>query len=130
MITLLQTEMYHHDTDVDETLKMNTIKLVNWIDHLKYIKKELNNLISIYREDLSYKLYDENVLQKLQKKEIENNNLLNALRKYMSLREVIAECEDIQCDMIFIKEQEIYRRCYLYHLDKYRRLKVNFLNKV
>lgn len=129
-MTTLQTEIYHHDTDVGETHKMNTIKLVNWIDHLKYIKKELNNLISFYGEDLSYKLYDESALQKLQKKEVENNNLLNALRKYLSLREVIAECENIQCDMVFIKEQEIYRRCYLYHLDKYRRLKGEFLNKV
>ena len=126
----LQTEIYNHDNDVDVTHKINTIELDNWINHLKYIKKELNNLIGLCSEDLDQRLEDENVVQKFQKKETENDTLLRALQKYMNTRSEIIECEDTQCDMAYITEHETYRRSYLYHLDKYRRLKDEFFSKV
>jgi len=126
----LQTEIYNHDSDVDVTHKINTIELDNWINHLTYIKKELNNLIGLCGDDLTTKLDDECVLQKFKKKNTENENLLNVLRKYMSARVNIAECEDTQCDMAYITEHQSYRRSYLYHLDKYRRLKDEFFSKV
>ena len=126
----LHTEIYHHDTDVDVTHKINAIELDNWINHLKYIKKELNNLIGLYAEDLRTKMDDQSVLQKFQKKDVENDNLLNAFHKYKNSRKNIVECEDTQCDMVFITEHESYRRSYLYHLDKYRRLKDEFFDKV
>lgn len=126
----LNTEIYNHDTDVDVTHKINTIELENWINHLKYIKKELTNFIGLCSNDLSDKLEDENTILKFQKKDIENESLLNALRKYMNSRSDIVECEDSQCDMVFITEHESYRRSYLYHLDKYRRIKDEFFNKV
>jgi len=75
----LQTEIYNHDSDIDVTHKINSIELDNWINHLKYIKKELNNLIGLYGEDLSSKLDDESILQKFQKKGAENDLLLKAL---------------------------------------------------
>ncbi len=126
----IQTEIYNHDSDLDVTHKINSIELDNWINHLKYIKKELNNLIGLYGEDLSSKLDDESILQKFQKKDTENDLLLKALNKYMASRDDIRECEDTQCDMIYITEHETYRRSYLYHLDKYRRLKDDFFSKV
>ena len=126
----LNTEIYNHDHEVDVTHKINTIELDNWINHLKYIKKELQNLIGLCGDDLSGKLGDETILQKLKKKETENDTLLSALHKYMSSRDGIVECEDTQCDMVFITEHESYRRSYLYHLDKYRRLKDEFFSKV
>ncbi|RDK89169.1 hypothetical protein [Marinirhabdus gelatinilytica] len=126
----LQTEIYNHDNDVDVTHKINTIELDNWINHLKYIKKELNNLIGLCSEDLDQRLEDESVVQKFQKKETENDTLLRALQKYMNTRSEIIECEDTQCDMAYITEHESYRRSYLYHLDKYRRLKDEFFSKV
>ncbi|MBZ0327119.1 MAG: hypothetical protein K8F54_05900 [Altibacter sp.] len=126
----IQTEIYQHDTDVDVTHKINSIELDNWINHLKYIKKELNNLIGLCGEDLNQKLDDESVLQKFKKKGVENDALLNVLHKYMSARRDIIECEDTQCDMVYITEHESYRRNYLYHLDKYRRLKDEFFSKV
>ncbi|WP_432411736.1 hypothetical protein [Rasiella sp. SM2506] len=126
----LQKEIYNHDSDVDVTHKINTIELENWVNHLKYIKKELNNLIGLCDEDLSHRLDDENVLQKFNKKEVENENLLQALHKYMSSRRDIIECEDTQCDMAYIAEHESYRKSYLYHLDKYRRLKDEFFKTV
>ncbi|QNJ99133.1 hypothetical protein [Constantimarinum furrinae] len=129
MKTLL-TEIYEHDTDVDVTHKINTIELENWINHLKYIKKELKNLIGLYSKDLTNRINDQVVLQKFQKKEIENDTLLNALYNYMNSRKGISECEDTQCDLAYINEHESYRRSYLYHLDKYRRLKDDFFKKV
>jgi len=126
----LQTEIYNHDSKIDVTHKINSIELDNWINHLKYIKKELSNLIGLYGEDLSSEIRDETILQKFQKKDTENDLLLKALHKYMSSRDDIRECEDTQCDMIYITEHESYRRSYLYHLDKYRKLKDDFFSKV
>ncbi|WP_378186993.1 hypothetical protein ACE939_01435 [Aquimarina sp. W85] len=124
------TEIYHHDNDLDVTHKINTIELKNWINHLQYIKKELNNLINLCTEELPGKFKNESVLEKFKKKRKENEQLLNAFSTYMLSRENIKECEDTQCDMIFITEHESYRRSYVYHLDKYRRLKDEFFVKV
>ena len=126
----LQTEIYHHDSDVDVTHKINSIELDNWINHLNYIKKELKNLIALCGVDLSNKLNDESVVQKFKKKDAENDILLNTLQNYMNSRKSIIECEDTQCDMAYITEHESYRRGYLYHLEKYRKVKDEFFNKV
>ncbi|RMA58732.1 hypothetical protein [Ulvibacter antarcticus] len=126
----LQTEIYDHDSDLDVTHKINSIELDNWINHLKYINKELTNLIGLCGEDLSNKLNDETILEKFKKKDVENDNLLNALFNYTTSRRDIVECEDTECDMVYITEHESYRRSYLYHLDKYRRLKDEFFDKV
>lgn len=123
-------EIFDHDTGVDVTHKINTIELDNWINHLKYINKELVNLVNLCTEVLSIKLEDNSVLMRLQKKKEENESLLNALQKYSVSRSDIIECEDTQCDMVYITEHETYRRSYLYHLDKYRRLKDEFFKKV
>ncbi|WP_194852266.1 hypothetical protein [Nonlabens antarcticus] len=125
----LNQEIYSHDNDVDVTHKINSIELDNWINHLKYIKKELQNLIGLYGDDLIAKMQDQSVLEKFQKKDSENENLISALHRYMDSRRDIIECEDTHCDMVFITEHESYRRSYLYHLDKYRRLKDEFFNK-
>tara|TARA_R110002049_G_scaffold159800_3_gene324833 strand:- start:7709 stop:8128 length:420 start_codon:yes stop_codon:yes gene_type:complete len=125
-----KTENFDHDTDVDLTHEINTMELDNWINHLKYINKELVNLTGIYSKKLSAKLEDHNVLNRLLKKQAENETLLNALNKYVIVRSNLRECDDIQCDMVYITEHESYRRSYLYHLDKYRRLKEEFFKKV
>ncbi len=129
-MSTLNTEIFNHDTHVDVTHKINSIELDNWINHLKYIKKELVNLMVLCRKDLKNKLGDDTVVVRFQKKESENDMLLNALQKYSNSRESIMECEDTACDMVYIKEHESYRRNYLYHLDKYRRLKDEFFNKI
>ena len=123
-------QIFDHDTNLDVNHKINTMELDNWINHLKYIKKELSNLINICQNELKDKLDDNSVANKFEKKEIENETLLNALNTYSKSRLNIIECEDTQCDMIYITEHESYRRSYLYHLDKYRRLKDEFFNKV
>lgn len=124
----MNTKIYEHDNDVEVTHKINTIELDNWINHLKYIDKEANNLVNMCT--INDKLEDKTVLQRFQKKKTENSNLLSALLNYSNSRVDIAECEDMNCDMTFIKEHEAYRKSYLYHLDKYRRLKDEFFDKV
>ena len=126
----LNTEVFKIDIDVDMAHKINTMELDNWINHLKYIKKELVNLINICTDGLHEKLGDESAVERFQKKKDENENLLEALIKYSNSRTDIIECEDTQCDMVYITEHESYRRTYLYHLDKYRKLKDEFISKV
>ncbi|WP_027880558.1 hypothetical protein [Mesoflavibacter zeaxanthinifaciens] len=126
----LKNDIHDHDSDLDITHKINTMELDNWINHLKYILKELNNLIGICNQELNQKLDDNSVVERFEKKKKENDTLLSALLKYRISRSNIIECEDTQCDMVYITEHESYRRSYLYHLDKYRRLKDEFFNKV
>ncbi|WP_179344999.1 hypothetical protein [Winogradskyella ursingii] len=126
----LNKDIFNHDTSIDVTHKINTMELDNWINHLKYVKKELTNLISTCNKDLKNNLADHDIVERFEKKQIENETLLMALLKYSNSRTDIAECEDTQCDMIYIREHETYRRSYLYHLDKYRRLKNVFFDKV
>lgn len=130
MTTSQNTKIFHHDSDLDVTHKINTMELSNWLNHLVYIKKELINLINICTDDLNKKLGDDSVVERFQKKKVENEILLEALNKYSNSRSQIVECEDTDCDMVYITEHESYRRSYLYHIDKYRRLKDEFFNKV
>jgi len=127
---MMTLQIYNHDDDIDVTHKINTIELDNWINHLQFIKKEVRNLIKMGITRQEVKQHNEDVLQRLRKKEKENDTLLNALSKYAFNRPKIAECDNIQCDMVFISEHEKYRRNYLYHLDKYKRLKNEFLESV
>lgn len=129
-MTTLKDEIFNHDTDVDITHKINTMELDNWINHLKYIKKELANLIGICNKELNNKLDEGSIVERFKKKQNENDTLLNTLIEYHNTRSNIIECEDTECDMIYITEHESYRRSYLYHLDKYRRIKDGFFNKI
>ena len=68
-------QIFDHDTNVDVTHKINTMELDNWINHLKYIKKELSNLINICKNELKDKLDDKSVVERFEKKEIEAQEL-------------------------------------------------------
>ena len=126
----IEDKIYNHDTDLDITHKINSMELNNWINHLQYIKKELSNFISICSKELNSKLESSVVIQRFEKKQKENDTLLNALLQYNGARAKIIECEDTECDMVYISEHESYRRSYIYHLDKYRRLKDEFFNSI
>ncbi|XMO86796.1 hypothetical protein AAFN75_00530 [Algibacter sp. AS12] len=123
-------KIFKDDSDVDIAHKINTMELDNWINHLTYIEKELTNLIGIYGIRLNEKLDGDRILNRLVKKQEENKTLLNALNGYAMKRTKIIECDDMQCDMVYITEHESYRRSYLYHLDKYRRVKDEFFKEV
>ncbi|WP_111309733.1 hypothetical protein [Confluentibacter sediminis] len=123
----LQTKKLHYDVDVAH--KINTMELLNWINHLKYITKELGHIISVYNEALNDRGYHKNMVRRFQKKQRENENLLKALLEYSDSRSHIWACEDASRDMTYIAAHDKYRRSYLYHLHKYGRLKEEFFNK-
>jgi hypothetical protein len=123
-------EIFNHDSYIDVTHKVNSIELDNWINHLMYVEGELINLENLCKEGLSINLGNETILERFQKKMEENEILMNALQKYSISRLNIIECEDTQCDMVYITEHETYRRSYVYHLDKYGRLKDEFFDKI
>lgn len=114
-------------TDADITHKKNTLELNNWIHNLKSIKKELINLANICNKNLTDKQNYDIIHKRFKKKEKENEALLKVLQNYAVARTNIAECEDIQCDMVYITEHKSYKQNYLYHLDKYKKFK-NYLN--
>ncbi|EDM44909.1 hypothetical protein SCB49_02274 [unidentified eubacterium SCB49] len=126
----MSTAIYDHDNDLDLMHKMNTIELDNWINHLVYIKKELQSIIGLCDENVSETLNDNDTISQFNEKDVKNEALLVALRKYMNSRDYIVECDDTQCDMAFVAEHESYRRNYLNHLDEYRKLKDAFYSKM
>ncbi len=126
----LQTEIYEHDTDVDITHKLNSIELHNWIDHLEYIRREVDSFLALCGEGFKERTEGDKVFKEFQKKEAENDELIALLNNYLHARSEIAECEDTQCDMVYVRKHEAFRRNYLDHLEKYRGLKDEFFTSV
>jgi hypothetical protein len=121
-------QIYDHDSPEIITFKNNTIELDNWINHLEYIEKEISNLLNLSKAELLNAMEQKPVLMKLSIKKEENNNNLNAFKRYRDGLPQAAECEDVDCDMFYITEHERYRKVYMYHLEKYRRVKEEYFN--
>ncbi len=121
-------QIYDHDTPETITFKNNWIELDNWIGHLEYIEKEIVNLLNLSNGELFNILEEQPVLMRLSIKKEENRINLNAFRKYKNSLPLATECEDVDCDMFYISEHERYRKVYLYHLEKYRRVKEEYFN--
>ncbi len=121
-------QIYDHDTPETITFKNNWIELDNWIGHLEYIEKEIVNLLNLSNGELFNILEEQPVLMRLSIKKEENRINLNAFRKYKNSLPLATECEDVDCDMFYISEHERYRKIYLYHLEKYRRVKEEYFN--
>jgi hypothetical protein len=125
------TDIYAHDNELDVAHKINNIELDNWISHLNYVKSELNNLLVFYNShETEHTESKESLVERFEIRRVDNNVLLKSFSNYKNKREQLAECENIECDMIFIKEHESYRRMYLFHIDKYRKLKDRFFNEI
>ena len=126
----LDTNLNNNDISIDYTHKINTSELYNWIYHLKNIKKEIKNIFKLLEQPIKPLVLKESILEKLVKKNLENNKLLSILNNYAKTRENIIECEDLHCDMIFINEHKNCRKNYLYHLENYTNLKNKIYNKI
>jgi hypothetical protein len=125
------SDIFAHDSELDVAHKINNIELDNWISHLNYVKSELNNLLVFYNSHETEQVDSkESLEQRFEIRRADNNVLLKSFMNYKNKREQLAECEDIECDMVFIKEHESYRRMYLFHIDKYRKLKDQFFNEI
>ena len=121
-------QIYDHDSPEAITFKSNSIELDNWISHLEYIEKEINNLLNVGNGELSTVLEQKQVLVKLSIKREENRVNLNVLKKHKNNLPQAIECEDVDCDMFYVTEHERIRKIYLYHLEKYRGVKEEYFN--
>jgi hypothetical protein len=121
-------EIYDHDTPEAIVFKNNCIELDNWISHLVYIDREITNLLNLSNVELSNMMEQQPVLIKLSIKQDENNINLKAFGVYRNTLPQAAECEDVYCDMFYVNEHEKYRKVYMYHLEKYRRVKEEYFN--
>jgi hypothetical protein len=121
-------QIYNHDSPETITFKNNSIELDNWINHLEYIEKEISNLLNLSKAELLNAMDQKPVLMRLSIKKEENRNNLNAFRRYKDGLPQAAECEDVDCDMFYVTEHERYRKVYMYHLEKYRRVKEEYFS--
>lgn len=127
----LHIEIYSHDNEVEVAHKINTMELHNWINHLTYVKKEINNLIGFYKGQSDQKKPEkERLINRFEIIKIDNEVILSELQKLNNNKGTIPECEDTHCDMSFIQEHEKCRRMFLFHIDKYRKLKDSFFNEL
>lgn len=124
-------EIFEHDTEVEVAHKINTMELNNWINHLTYVNQELNNLIRFYNsQPINKRLAQEDISRNFEIKKVDNDVILNKLQQFKDSRVVISECDNVNCDMSFIQEHEKCRRMFLYHIDKYRKLKDTFFKEL
>lgn len=127
----LQIEIYPHDSEVEVAHKINTMELENWINHLTYVRGELKNLVGFYNaQPIEKRLEQEKMTQHFEMKKVDNDVILSALVNFKNSRIAIAECEDTSCDMVFLQEHEKCRRMYLFHIEKYRKLKDEFFSQL
>ncbi|QHI39302.1 hypothetical protein IMCC3317_47120 [Kordia antarctica] len=125
----LQIEIYPHDSEVEVAHKINTMELENWINHLTYVRGELKNLVGFYNaQPIEKRMGQEKIIQHFEMKKVDNDVILSSLINFKNSRTAIAECEDTSCDMVFLQEHEKCRRMYLFHIDKYRKLKDQFFS--
>ncbi len=121
-------QIYGHDTAEAITFKNNYLELENWITHLEYMEKEINNLLNLSQGELANVLRQNPVVMKLSIKRKENTINLQAFRKYRDTLPKSAECDNVDCDMFYVTEHEKYRKVYMNHLEKYRRVKEEYFN--
>ncbi|MDN3722947.1 hypothetical protein QRD02_01010 [Aequorivita sp. SDUM287046] len=121
-------KIYDHDSPEAITFKNSSIELDNWIEHLNYIEKEIENLLNLGKKELSKAFDSENVLQKLAEEKESNTATIDAFLKYKESLPKAAECEDADCDMFYITEHERFRKSYSAHLKKYREVKEEYFN--
>ena len=120
--------IYNHDTPEAITYKTNALEVKNWIEHLEYIEKEIDNLLNLSRRNFSSAFDGHSVLMKLSMKKKDNKVNLKAFRKYSESIDKAVECEDVECDMFYVNQHEKCRKVYVYHLEKYRRAKEEYFS--
>lgn len=119
-------QIYDHDSPEAIAFKNNSIELENWIEHLTYIEKEINNLLNLGRAELSKIFHSQSVLDKLVREKQATSTAKDALLKYKEGLPKAAECEDVDCDMFYVTEHDRFRKSYLAHLKKYREVKEEY----
>lgn len=121
-------QIYNHDSPEAITFKNNYIELENWIDHLNYIDKEIDNLLNLGNNELASAFNAKQILEKLNQEKQDNTAAIDKFLNYKESLPKAAECEDVACDMFYVSEHEKYRENYSAHLKKYRTVKEEYFS--
>lgn len=113
----------NHDSDVDVLHKYNFIELKGWVNQLQYIDSEVDKLLNLYAQSVHTEELPERVLLLFSKRKEANRQLLETVLSYSTTYKKVMDCDDLECDMVFLDEYERLRKTYQYHLGKYQRLK-------
>jgi len=114
--------IFLHDEEHIISYKRNAKELNIWIEHLDYIDNEIDYLqkLSEQKNPNPEKAY---LINKLEKKRAENESILKEIIKYSENHYLINECDDIECDYLFIHKHESYRERYDHFVKSYRTIK-------
>ncbi|WP_310993322.1 hypothetical protein [Aequorivita marina] len=121
-------EIYDHDSPEAITYKHNSIESENWVEHLNYIDKEIKNLLNLSRTELANNFQSQPVISKLEKEKEANTEAIDKFLNYRESLPKAAECEDVDCDMFYVGEHEKFRKTYISHLKKYRKVKEEYFD--
>lgn len=116
-------KIHEHDSDIDIIHKYNSFELKSWINQLAYIETEIDNLLKLCNKATSNHILINELSPLFSKLKSQNNNLYNLIFSYSKAYINVAECNDIQCDMVYLNEYERFRKNYQSHLNSYQKLK-------
>lgn len=119
----------NHDSDIDVLHKYNVIELKGWINQLQYIDSEIDKLLKLYAQSIQDNEIPKNILTLFSKRKEANKQLLETVLSYCNTYKNVTECDDIQCDMVYLRKYEQLRKSFQYHLEKYQRLKNTLYDK-
>lgn len=123
------TPIFFHDEEHYIAHKGNAKELEIWFEHLLYIHKEIKFLEELCQRFIS--LAHANSLKiELNRRLVENEKILRKLEKYNQSRSKIKECEDMECDRLFIYEHENCRISYQRYVRLYRKVKEGIFNLI
>ena len=113
--------IFLHDDEHNISHKRNTNELEHWVSHLIFIQKEINYLHKLCKAYKGKEYYFLTI--ELDRKKIQNKQLILTLNKYSKSRDLLNECDDMECDRLFIHHHEIYRSKYFRFISEYREVK-------
>ncbi|MDR6300979.1 hypothetical protein [Mesonia maritima] len=120
--------IFFHDDEHNISHKRNTYELEHWISHLIFIAKEIDYLHKMCKTDKGKECYFLKI--ELDRNKNKNKQLISRLEKYGKSRDILNECEDMECDRLFIHHHEIYRSKYYRFIAEYRAIKEKLFNLI
>lgn len=122
-----QNPIFSQDIQVQVVHEINNIELDTWITHLSNVQKELEAFNNYYNSlPAEERLEIEQTIMSFEIKKVDNDVFLKTLNNYKNARINLDKCEDTSCDMNFLEKHEECRRMYLFHIEKYRKIKNTF----
>lgn len=112
-------QFFNHESEGKITNIKDKYELKNWISHLEYIKKEIEYLIALVKDQTK----NEELLEALKNHQKENNSELSSFYNYAPSISESQECDDVDCDIFFLNKHEEFRSKYIEYLENYRKLK-------